>query len=44
MRDSRAMETFMRLLFQTAYAHTLAYPSEISQDAEAKYERFRCRS
>jgi CRP/FNR family transcriptional regulator, anaerobic regulatory protein len=42
MRDSRAMETFMRLLFQTAYAHTLAYLSEIySQDAEAKYERLR---
>jgi CRP-like cAMP-binding protein len=36
------METFMRLLFQTAYAHTLAYLSEIySQDAEAKYERLR---
>src|SRR5690348_10556935 len=29
MRDSRALETFMRLLFQTAYAHTLAYLSEI---------------
>jgi CRP/FNR family transcriptional regulator, anaerobic regulatory protein len=42
MRDSRAMETFMRLLFQTAYAHTLAYLSEIySKDAEAKYERLR---
>jgi CRP-like cAMP-binding protein len=39
---SRAMETFMRLLFQAAYAHTLAYLSEIySQDAEAKYERLR---
>ena len=42
MSASRAMETFMRLLFQTAYAHTLAYLSEIySQDAEAKYERLR---
>lgn len=42
MNASRAMETFMRLLFQTAYAHTLAYLSEIySQDAEAKYERLR---
>src|SRR5215467_1364657 len=42
MRESRAMETFMRLLFQTAYAHTLAYLSEIySTDAKAKYERLR---
>jgi CRP/FNR family transcriptional regulator, anaerobic regulatory protein len=42
MSASRAMETFMRLLFQTAYAHTLAYLSEIySQDASAKYERLR---
>jgi len=39
---SRAMETFMRLLFQAAYAHTLVHLSEIySQDAEAKYERLR---
>jgi len=42
MSRSRAFETFMRLLLQTAYAHTLAYLSEIySQDAEAKYERLR---
>lgn len=42
MSASRALETFMRLLFQTAYAHTLAYLSELySQDAEAKYERLR---
>jgi CRP-like cAMP-binding protein len=42
MSASRALETFMRLLFQSAYAHTLAYLSEIhSQDAEAKYERLR---
>ena len=42
MSASRAMETFMRLLFQTAYTHTLVYLSEIySQDAEAKYERLR---
>jgi CRP-like cAMP-binding protein len=42
MSASRAMETFMRLLFQTAYAHTLAYLSEIySHDSEAKYERLR---
>jgi CRP-like cAMP-binding protein len=42
MSLSRALETFMRLLFQTAYAHTLAYLSELySQDAEAKYERLR---
>jgi CRP-like cAMP-binding protein len=42
MSATRAMETFMRLLFQTAYAHTLAYLSELySQDAEAKYERLR---
>src|SRR5262252_2456630 len=42
MSASRAMETFMRLLFQTAYAHTLAHLSEIySHDSEAKYERLR---
>lgn len=42
MSASRTMETFMRLLYQTAYAHTLLYLSEIySQDAEAKYERLR---
>jgi len=39
---SHAFETYWRLLFQTAYAHTLARLSEIySQDAEAKYDRLR---
>jgi len=42
MSACRAMETYMRLLFQSAYAHTLGYLSEIySYDAEAKYERLR---
>lgn len=39
---SQAFETYWRLLFQTARAHTLARLSEIySQDAEAKYDRVR---
>ena len=39
---SHAFETYWRLLFQTAHAHTLARLSEIySQDAEAKYHRLR---
>lgn len=42
IKKSAALETYLRLLFQTAYAHTLVQLSDIySHDAETKYNRLR---
>jgi CRP-like cAMP-binding protein len=42
MKESRAFETFFRILMQTAYANLLVHVSDIySEDAEAKYNRLR---
>jgi CRP-like cAMP-binding protein len=39
-KQSRAFETYLRMLFQNAYAHTVVQVSDIySQDAEEKYNR-----
>jgi CRP-like cAMP-binding protein len=42
MQQSHAFETYLRLLFQSAYAHSLVQLSDIySQEAEEKYKRLR---
>lgn len=42
LKQSRAFETYFRILIQTAYANLLVQLSDIySQDAEAKYNRLR---
>lgn len=42
MKNSRAFETYFRILIQTAYANVLVQLSDIySQDAKAKYDRLR---